>query len=433
MNIAFPKTKAESAYLEAFAGVDGPEWLEPLRRSGYESFAGLGLPHRRLEDWKWTDLRQIVDQPYPPMAGGGAPHEVERLIARSPFAGVARARLVFVNGVFDEARSQLPASGDVEVMRLSAERAPDWVRNAPKANGSDPIAALNAAFMSDGTALRIAAGASADAPVELLFVATADEPGTFTTRNIILVDDEASATVLETYVGSREAYVTNTVTEARLGKGARLDRVKVEAEGVKAIHLANFHAEVGEGAVLRDFTFTMGGRAVRQQGFVTFAGEGADVKLSGAYLLGGNQHADTRLVVDHAVPHGTSRELFKCVMDERARGIFQGKVIVQPGAQKTDGKQQSHGLLLSETAEFDAKPELEIYADDVVCGHGATSGELDEDMLFYLKARGIPDVEAKALLIAAFVGEAFETVENEAVREELSALASSWVAQGHVR
>jgi Fe-S cluster assembly protein SufD len=430
MNVAVPRTKAESAYLEAVsAGDAGPKWLKGLRRAGYESFAGAGLPHRRLEDWKWFDLRQIADQAYPPAASGAAPAaEVDALVARSPFAKLARARLVFVNGVFDEQRSQLPASGDVEFVRLAANDAPRWLTESVAADGKDPISALNAAFVSDGGAIRIAAGATADAPIEMVFVSTASEPSTLTTRNLVVLEGGASATIIETHLGGDEAYVANSVTEARLGKGSRLDRVKLEAEGESAIHLANFHADVGENATLRDFTLTLGGRAVRQQGFVTVSGEGADVGVSGAYLLGGRQHADTRLVVDHAVPHGTSRELFKCVMDANARGVFQGKVIVRPGAQKTDGKQSSHALLLSEGAEFDAKPELEIYADDVVCGHGATSGELDETQLFYLNSRGIPEVEAKSLLIAAFVGESFDTVNNEAIRDELIRLAAEWLA-----
>ena len=429
MNVALPRTKAESAYLEAVAAGDaGPEWLRSLRRSGYESFAGLGLPHRRLEDWKWFDLRQIVDRAYPPaMRATASKSDVAALIARSPFRSLARARLVFVNGGFDEARSQLPASGDVEFVRLGSDGVPKWLRQTVAADGRDPISALNAAFVSDGGAIRIAAGATADAPIELLFVTTAAEPSTLTTRNVIVLEEGASATIIETHLGGSEPYVANSVTEAKLGKGARLDRVKLEAEGESAIHLANFHVDVGENATLRDFTLTIGGRAVRQQGFVTVTGEGADVGVSGAYLLDGRQHADTRLFVDHAVPHGTSRELFKCVMDGSARGVFQGKVIVRPGAQKTDGKQSSHALLLSPTAEFDAKPELEIYADDVICGHGATSGELDETMLFYLNSRGIPDIEAKSLLIAAFVGEAFDTVDNEAVRDELIRLTGEWL------
>jgi Fe-S cluster assembly protein SufD len=431
MNVALPRTKAESAYLEAVcAGNAGPQWLKGLRRAGYESFAGAGLPHRRLEDWKWFDLRQIADQPYPPAMSGAAPAgEVDALVARSPFAKLARARLVFVNGAFDEARSQLPASGDVEFVRLGGDGAPRWLTEVVAADGKDPISALNAAFVSDGGALRIAAGATADAPIEMVFVSTASEPSTLTTRNVVVLEEGASATIIETHLGGSEAYVANSVTEARLGKGSRLDRVKLEAEGEGAIHLANFHADVGENATLRDFTLTIGGRAVRQQGFVTVSGEGADVGISGAYLLNGRQHADTRLVVDHAVPHGTSRELFKCVMDESARGVFQGKVIVRPHAQKTDGKQSSHALLLSDRAEFDAKPELEIYADDVVCGHGATSGELDETQLFYLNSRGIPEVEAKSLLIAAFVGESFDMVNNEAIRDELTRLTAEWLSK----
>ena len=429
MNVVLPRTKAESAYLEAVPSGDaGPGWLRRLRLAGYESFATLGLPHRRLEDWKWFDLRQIVDRAYPPVPRRAASEsEVAALMARSPFARLARARLVFVNGAFDAARSHLPASGDVEFVRLGSEDAPKWLRQTVAADGKDPISALNAAFVSDGGALRIAAGATADAPIELLFLTTAGEPSTITTRNLVVLEEGASATIIETHLGGLEAYVANSVTEARLGRGARLDRVKLEAEGPGAIHLANFHADVGENATLRDFTLSIGGRAVRQQGFVTVTGEGADVGISGTYLLDGRQHADTRLVVDHAVPHGTSRELFKCVMDETARGVFQGKVIVRPDAQKTDGKQSSHALLLAEGAEFDVKPELEIYADDVICGHGATSGELDETMLFYLNSRGIPEVEAKSLLIAAFVGEAFDTVNNEAVREELTRLAEGWL------
>jgi Fe-S cluster assembly protein SufD len=430
MNVALPRTKAESAYLEAVSvGEAGPQWLKGLRRAGHESFAGAGLPHRRLEDWKWFDLRQIVDRAYPPALRGAAPAgEVDALIARSPFARLARARLVFVNGLFDAARSQLPASGDVEFVRLASDGVPQWLTQTVAADGKDPISALNAAFVSDGGALRIAAGATADAPIELLFVTTAAEPSTLTTRNVIVLEEGACATIIETHLGGAEAYVANSVTEARLAKGSRLDRIKLEAEGEGGIHLANFHADVGEGATLRDFTLTIGGRAVRQQGFVTVTGEGADVGVSGAYLLNGRQHADTRLVVDHAVPHGTSRELFKCVMDESARGVFQGKVIVRPGAQKTDGKQSSHALLLSERAEFDAKPELEIYADDVICGHGATSGELDEIQMFYLNSRGIPEVEAKSLLIAAFVGEAFDTVDNEAIRDELTRMTGEWLS-----
>jgi Fe-S cluster assembly protein SufD len=239
------------------------------------------------------------------------------------------------------------------------------------------------------------------------------------TRNRIEVAPGASATILETHIGSGD-YLNNSVTSISIGKGARLDRVKVEMESPQAVHLAHAQVTLEAKAVLRDFTFTTGARLNRQNGSYTFAGENADARISGSYLLDGRQHADTRLVIDHAVPHCTSRELFKCVLDGNARGIFQGKVIVRRGAQKTDGKQSSNALLLSETAEFDAKPELEIFADDVVCGHGATAGDLDHDHLFYMRARGIPEPQARALLVAAFVEEAFAAIENEDVKAVLA-------------
>jgi Fe-S cluster assembly protein SufD len=233
-------------------------------------------------------------------------------------------------------------------------------------------------------------------------------------------------TIIETFVGEGD-YVVNSVTEISLGNGARLDRVKVELEAPEATHLAFVEVNLAAGATLNELTLTAGSALNRQNGNYVFAGENANAHIAGAYLLHGKQHADSRLIMDHKVPHCTSREMFKCVMDDYARGIFQGKVIVRKHAQKTDGKQSSHALLLSENAEFDAKPELEIYADDVVCGHGATAGDLNEDYLFYLMSRGIPKAEAKALLIAAFVGEAFDNVEHEGLKDALSDFASKWL------
>jgi Fe-S cluster assembly protein SufD len=373
-----------------------------------EAAFGLPLPHRRMEDWRWTDLRQLIDQPYPPRQSVMAdPRDVERLIKSSPFAGLAATRIVLVNGHLDAALSRR-ASDDVAIA----------------VTDDDPLLRLNAAFQTDGARLRLSG--TADRPIEIVHVATAAEARSIATRTVIEVTAGSSATIIETHVGEG-AYLANPVTAIRLEEGARLDRVKAERESADALHLAHCDVTLAARAVLRDFTLTSGARVNRQNGTYRFDGQGADARISGAYLLGGRQHADTRLVVDHQVPHCTSRELFKCVMDQQARGIFQGKVVVRPDAQKTDGKQSSHALLLSETAEFDAKPELEIFADDVVCGHGATSGDLNHDHLFYLQSRGIPELEAKALLIAAFVGEAFETVEQDGLREALARFAEIWL------
>ena len=369
---------------------------------------GLALPHRRMEDWRWTDLRQMIDKPYPPrqsVVAGEA--DIDRLLKSSPFAKLAGTRMVFVNGHYDAKRSKLTNSA-VESRSVASE----------------PVQQMNLAFATDGA--RLVLSGVIDTPVELVFIATAAAPRAIATLNVIEVAAGASATLIETHVGEG-SYLSNSVTEIRVGDGARLDRVKVEHEAADAVHLAHAHVTLGKQVTLREFTLTSGAKLNRQNGTYNFIGEGTDAKISGAFLLDGKQHADSRLVVDHQVPHCTSRELFKCVMDDHARGIFQGKVIVRPHAQKTDGKQSCNALLLSETAEFDAKPELEIYADDVACGHGATSGDLNHDHLFYIESRGIEPEDAKSMLIAAFVGEAFETIEHDGIREALTDYAASWL------
>lgn len=381
-----------------------------VARTAAEEALGFQLPHRRMEEWRWTDLGQLIDKPYPPRQKVAADKaDVERLLASSLFAGVAATRMVFVNGEYDKALSK---------------QANGWVEST--AELSDPVNLMNVAFATDGARLRIEG--NVDTPLELVFIATDAAPRTVATRNVIEVADDASATIIETHLGEG-SYLANAVTEIRIGHNARLDRVKVELESHDAVHLAHCHVIVGQNVTFRDFTLTTGAKLNRQNGTFRFIGEFADAKVSGAYLLAGKQHADSALIVDHEVPNCASRELFKCVMDDHARGIFQGKVIVRPGAQKTDGKQSSHALLLTETAEFDAKPELEIYADDVACGHGATSGDLNHDHVFYLKSRGIPEAEAKALLIAAFVGEAFDTVHHDGIRAALEEFAVRWLTE----
>lgn len=381
-----------------------------VQKTAAELNYGLSLPHRKMEDWRWTDLRQLVDKPYPPrQAVVAAPRDVERLLKSSPFAKVAGARIVFVNGHYAAELSQLKNDSVTSVVKLD-----------------EPVITMNAAFATDGARLKISG--TTDTPIELLFLTTNADARTIATRNVIEIEKGAAATLIETHLGEG-SYLSNSVTEIRVGEGARLDRIKVELEAADAIHLSHVHTTLGKNSVFNDFTLTSGAKTNRQNGTVEFKGQGTEAKISGAYMLGGKQHADTRLMIDHQVPHCTSRELFKCVMDDNARGIFQGKVVVQRDAQKTDGKQSSHALLLSETAEFDAKPELEIFADDVVCGHGATSGDLNHDHLFYLMSRGIPPAEAKSLLIAAFVGEAFDLIAHEGIKEALVKFSRKWLSQ----
>jgi Fe-S cluster assembly protein SufD len=426
MNVAVQKTPAEAAYLGAGALLAA----DRTRREAYERFIAMGLPHRRLEDWRWTDLRQIIRDAYPPALALRPSSLSPDQLSRTPFLADIRARLVLVDGSYQPELSTLPASGGVEIADLSGDR-PPWVAAAlssTAAPANDPIFAMNTAFMAGGVAIHIQD--SIEAPIEVVSIVTEGEQRTLAGRLLLVLAEGASASLVETHLGNLGAYVNCSVTEALLAANSRLDRVKLQNDGRNAIHLANFQIRLGERAILRDCTVTSGAATTRQQGFVSFDGEHADAKLAGAYLLRDSQHCDTRLIVNHRVPHCTSREVFKCVIDENARGIFQGKVIVERGAQKTDGKQSSHALLLSPTAEFDAKPELEIYADDVVCGHGATAGDLEEDHVFYLRSRGIPLAEARALLVSAFAAEAFEDVAHDQIRERLVEFAQAWLKGG---
>ncbi len=368
-----------------------------------EQALGVALPSRRMEEWKWTDLKRLVDRPYaaPDVADGKL---VDRLIAASPFAALKFHRLVLVNGRLDQKRSKLTGLSVIET--------------APDVALDDPLVGLNGKLGSAGITLSLEG--TVDHPIEVIFASTG---GAVASRLHVALADGGAATLIETHVGEGD-YLHNPLVTLSIGNAARLDRVKIESEAKSAQHLSQVIVDLGAEAQFNDFTLTAGATLSRQNGNINFNGENASARVNGSYLLKGAQHADTRLVVDHKVPHCNSRELFKCVMQDKARGIFQGKVIVRKDAQKTDGKQSSHALLLSETAEFDAKPELEIYADDVVCGHGTTCGDLNHDHLFYLRARGIPEGTARAMLVEAFVAEAIEAVENEAVRDILSALIS---------
>jgi Fe-S cluster assembly protein SufD len=375
-----------------------------LAKTVAEQALGVSLPSRRDEEWKWTDLRRLVDKPFVASTSTLSAKEIERFIAASPLAQVKMQRLIVVNGVWDEAQSK--AQG-LQVATV-----------APAIAHDDPLLALNGKLKAKTLALHFSG--NVDQPVEVLHITTG-ENAAVASRLHVSVAKGGSAMIVETFVG-RGDYLNNPVTTLDVGKGARLDRVKIETEAAQAQHLSHMVARLDANVQFNDFTLTAGSMLNRQNVNVDFDGQHTKAQVSGGYLLKGKQHADTRIIVDHKVPHCVSRELFKCVMDEQARGIFQGKVIVRKDAQKTDGKQSSHALLLSETAEFDAKPELEIYADDVVCGHGATCGDLNHDHLFYMMSRGIPELEARAMLVHAFVAEAIGMVEHEAVRDVLMGL-----------
>jgi Fe-S cluster assembly protein SufD len=292
----------------------------------------------------------------------------------------------------------------------------------------DPAFALNPAMMGDGAVIAVADGIRIERPIHLVFLTSSDRPVSVFTRSLVSVGTGAQLSVIESHESADGVdNQANHALEVSIADEGRLDHIKIGCEGDRALHIASLLVEIGAKAHLNGFTFTAGGAVTRNQIALRLNGSETHAAIRGASLLKDRQHADNTLVVDHAVGHCESRELFKSVLDGESRSVFQGKIVVQPHAQKTDAKMATHALLLSDDAEADAKPELEIFADDVVCGHGATAGALDDDLLFYLKARGIPQKEAEALMVEAFVGEAVEAVDNEAVREVLMELSRAWL------
>jgi FeS assembly protein SufD len=441
------RTKGEQELLDLFASAGtalpgaGDPFVLGLRTKAIETYARLGLPHRRIEAWKYTDLRARLVDVLPLLRAEGvgiAEAEFERALGPS-LANLPAYRLVIIEGDLRTDLSDiagLKAAG-VEAVSLgqALEKPPAWLKAAlaqVNPRDEDAVIALNTALMTGGAALRIGEGVLLDKPIHLIQLDGRGEPASTVTRNIILAEAGSACTVLESFgsLGIR-GLQRNAVTEIRVGEKAALKHVKLQREGEDALHLSTWLLELAAEARYDAFQFSTGAALARNQIYARFAGEHAALDISGAFLMRDRQHCDTTLLVEHRVPHCTSRELFKAVLDKEARGVFQGKIIVSPGAQKTDGKQMSGALLLSESAEFDVKPELEIFADDVICGHGATSGELDDDLLFYLEARGIPEAEARALLIRAFVGEALEKIEDETIREALARASAEWLGVGY--
>jgi Fe-S cluster assembly protein SufD len=434
--VAPMRTAAETALMERFATLKRalPGAADVLRQRE-EAFALLerdGLPHRRVEDWKYTDLRALMREA-PPPAEPPSSRDIEAALKMAPPALIDTAKLTFINGHFAAKASdlgRLPAG--VSVVPLSdalAKGDPALAQMGAIGEArSNTAYALNTAFMADGAVIRVAGDIGAAKPLLLRFVNHGKAAFATAPRVLVVVEDGASVTLVESHEGTNGlAYQSNAVVEIVGSDRAQVTHVRVNREGEGALALSTLAVRLGAGADLKSLNVTAGSGVSRHQVFLTFTGEGATANVNGATMIKGEQHADTTLVVDHAVPACESRELFKTIIDGEATGVFQGKIIVRPDAQKTDGRMMSAAVLLSETGTMNNKPELEIFADDVQCAHGATCGALDDDLLFYLMARGLPRPEAEALMVQAFVGEAIELVDNEELREALGNIAEEWL------
>jgi Fe-S cluster assembly protein SufD len=422
--IDFPVKPEARDYLACFAAdPNEPAWLGERRRQGITRFAELGWPTRRNESWRYLDLSTAGR-----LRPAKAPLQSADVSLKSEISALSLAeagqRIVLVNGRFvPELSALMPTDGVwlASTVRAIRER-PDLARRVAEKvaiGDSESFDALNAAFFSDGFVFEVAAGIVLDRPIEIIHLAIGADDTSFHTRSLIALGAGSRASVIETYAGNESRYWLNDFVSVRLGDNAELIRTLLVEEAAKAAHLDELSASLGAGARLNHFALLIGGRTVRHEANVQLAGEGAHCELDGAFIVAGRDEANIVTTVDHAAPGGETRELVKGVGADRGHGAFQGRIIVRPGAQKTDAKQTSRNLIIGNRAVIDTKPELEIYADDVKCAHGASVGDLDETALFYLRARGIPDAEARQMLIEGFVREAIETIEQPVIRNHL--------------
>jgi Fe-S cluster assembly protein SufD len=434
------RTPAEQALIARFpavkASLPGGGEVVRLRDAAFDLLSRRGLPHRRVEEWKYTDLRALMREAAPRAEQPSAEAVAVALSTARAFADADVTRLAFVNGHFVPGASDHELPAGVEVVPLAEALAAGHPLlaeiGAIEAARDNAAFAINTAFMNDGAVIRIAKGAEPARPLHLRFVTSAPAAVSTASRVLVVVEEGAALTLLETHEGGDgAARQPNDVVEIVARDRSTIRHVRLNAEGPQALALSTLTARLGAHVSFDTLNVVAGAAASRHQVFLTFAGEHSKANVNGATMVNASQHADTTLLVDHAVPHCESRELFKTVIDGEATGVFQGKIIVRPHAQKTDGRMMSAAVLLSEGGAMNNKPELEIFADDVQCAHGATCGELDDNLLFYLMARGLARPEAESLLLQAFLGEAIEPVEHEAVREGLIEIVHGWLEARH--
>ena len=422
----FPVKPEARPYLDAFRGVGRePDWLSHERRRSLRRFAELGFPTRRSEGWRYLDLQPLQQKPLLPADPEAGKYEA---VARAQLAGLELPgrgpRLVILNGRFAPELSNLddlPAGiwfGPTH--RAIAERETLFREMTEEVPGdmAHPFAALNAAFFADGFILDAAPGVTLREPIEIVHLATGTPEASLHTRSLVSLGEGSRATILEAYAGEGR-YWRNDIVAVRLAAGADLSRAVLVEESTEAVHLGQVDAILGPDAHFTGFVLLLDGGTVRHEAVVRVKGEGAECRLDGAFIVDGAMEANIVTTVDHQAPRGQTRELIKGVAAGRGHGAFQGKITVREGAQKVDAHQLSRNLILGGRAVIDTKPELEIYADDVKCAHGASVGELDEAALFYLRTRGIAEEEARHMLVEGFLREPVDGIADPVLREHL--------------
>ncbi len=410
-----------------------PSWIGDIRRAAISRFATLGFPTSRQEEWKYTSVAPLLKINFVPADDNHAGLTGKILTPLTP-KGLESPRLVFVNGRYSEDLSSLrslPEGVTVGSLAVALRDSPGKVEPFLTRQTSHPehaFVALNTAFMEDGAVVFVRKGAVVEAPIHLLFVSLPrGKPTLAYPRNLIVAEENSHAVIVESYIGwENDVYCTNAVTEIFSGESARVAHYRVQRESEKAFHVATVQSHLQGGNTFLSSSLALGGALVRNDVNAVLDGEGSECTLDGLYLLRGEQHVDNHTRIDHVKPHCSSRELYKGVLAEGSRGVFNGKIYVHKAAQKTDAKQVNKNLLLSGNAVINTKPQLEIHADDVKCTHGSTIGQLDPDALFYLRSRGMNPESARDLLTYAFVSEMINRITIGPLQAHVEGLVHSW-------
>lgn len=418
----------------ALPGARAP-WLAQARSAALEQFAQRGFPTIRDEEWKYTSVAAIEKHAFLALPGGGGNAAAAAALVQNLALNDGSGHLlVFHNGRHAPALSapgRLPAGATLSSLVDALEQTPEAL--APYLCDSERqtvFGALNSAFMADGAYLHLARGVVLEQPVHLLFITT-EAGAAIAPRNLIVAEAGAQATVIEHYAGpDGVVYFTNVVTQIFTAENAAIEHYKLQQEAAQAFHVAGIHVAQGRGSRLASHSITLGAALARNDITTAFNAPGCEATLNGLYLVGGLQHVDNHTRIDHLQPNGTSHEYYRGVLDGRSRAVFNGKVIVHPGAQKTNASQANHNLLLSRDAEIDTKPQLEIHADDVQCTHGATIGQIDDEQLFYLRSRGVEEAMARGLLIHAFAHDVIERIRVASLRSRIEQILLTRLPQG---
>ena len=411
-----------------------PAWLNERRESAARQFASVGFPTTRLEDWRFTNVSPIAEANWPLAQGGFT--QAEALTAAVTIPGAVR--LVILNGQFAAGLSDLsalPKGLRIASLRDGARDATDGIETylgKVFSIASHPFAALNTSFLDDGVAIMVTKGAVVETPIHIVIVTGGNQPVVAHPRVLIVAGENSQVRVAQTFIGAPDtAYFNNAVIEVVVGPGALVQLYTDQRESDRAFHIANIQAHVEAKGVFESHAFSTGARIMRHDIGIGLKGEGADCTMNGVYLADGERLMDTHTSLDHAMPHCTSHEIYKGILAGKGKAVFNGRIIVQLDAQKTDAKQTNRALLLSDDATINSNPQLEIFADDVKCTHGAAVGQLDEEAMFYLQARGLNRAEARDMLLHAFAGEVIAGLKIPALREQIESNFFSRLRQGY--